>query len=597
MFRFLALAWPAGEPPRDAAARDLSSAWQHRSDWRADLLRPGLHIFTTGTQPGVNESLSLPGGRGLILGKLFRRVDFDSAPAPSATLDEEDAAKLLYSGGRHLIDHFWGRYIAFLQGPSGDMAVLRDPSGTLPCFRTCHEGVTIFFSWLEDLLLTLGPSVHLAPDWEIVVSRVLHGPPSGRPTALAGIAQLLPGELFDIETGQSILLWSAIDHARVPADMPTADAAQLLSHTVRSCARSWASCCGTLLLRLSGGVDSSILASCLAPSDTPADVICVNYYSEGADSDERHYALLAASRAGRDLVMRERDPSFNIERVLRIARMPNPVSYVGALNTQSDANLAAAHQAGALFAGTGGDPLFYELPSWWPAADYLHNKGFDAGFPSAALDAARLGRVSWWRAVQEALRERFKPNLAGRAPAMKNVLLAAGLPESQPDGFRFAHPALRDASDLPIGKHLQTVALMYPIGYYEPFEQARAPESVHPLFSQPLVELCLRLPSYLLTRGGQGRALARRAFSADLPPQITHRRSKGGIDDHVKAVLQRNLAFVRALLLEGELSRRGIIDRAKVEEALSGRPTTLAWLPGLVHELVAIEAWLSRWTR
>lgn len=595
MFRYIAMAWAASDPQHAATALSLSSKWRQRADWHAALLLPGLHVFTTGSKPGINSECLLPGGFGLILGKLFRRVEFDSKPAPCAVFSDDDAASISRSGGRVLVDHFWGRYIAFLPSASSATTVLRDPSGTLPCFRTCHEGVTVFFSWLEDLLEMIGPAAKPHIDWEVLISRVMHGPPSGRQTALAGICQLLPGERFDVGTGQSSLLWSAVDQARSAADMNAEDATRQLGQAVRSCVRSWAACYETLLLRLSGGVDSSILAACLSAQGTPADVICVNYHSPGSDSDERHFAMLAAGRAGRDLITRERDPGFRIERVLQIARMPNPVSYVGAMNAATDANLAAAHQAGALFAGTGGDPLFYELPSWWPAADYLHDKGLDAGFPSAAMDAARLGRVSLWRAVRLSLQERIRPDLTARAQTMKNALLAADLTEKPPDGLRFSHPALREALDLPIGKHVQTVALMHPIGYYEPFEQARAPESVHPLFSQPLVELCLRLPSYRLTQGGQGRALARRAFAAELPSQIVHRRSKGGIDDHVKAVLQRNLEFVRALLLDGELSRRGIIDRAKVEEVLSGRPTTLPWLPGLVHELVAIEAWASRW--
>ncbi len=142
---------------------------------------------------------------------------------------------------------------------------------------------------------------------------------------------------------------------------------------------------------------------------------------------------------------------------------------------------------------------------------------------------------------------------------------------------------------------MQTTALLYPIGYYDPFEQAAAPEIVNPLLSQPLMEYCLQLPTYLLIQGGRGRALARRAFADDLPAQVINRRSKGDMEEHVKAVLQSNLAFVRELLLDGQLAARGLIDRPKVEELLSGRPTTLSSAAGQIHSLVAIEAWLARW--
>ena len=76
------------------------------------------------------------------------------------------------------------------------------------------------------------------------------------------------------------------------------------------------------------------------------------------------------------------------------------------------------------------------------------------------------------------------------------------------------------------------------------------------MISQPLLELCLSLPTYLLTHGGQGRALAREAFADRIPAEIARRRSKGGVDEHATAVLQRSLPLAREMLLEGQLIRR-----------------------------------------
>ncbi|MCC5617899.1 hypothetical protein LC605_23005 [Nostoc sp. CHAB 5836] len=604
MFRYLALVWNASQPRTSASAQRLGGTWQRQADWRPALRRPGLQVFTTGERPGINEAQVLHGGLGLVLGKLFRRVEFDATPAPGATLSEADAKSILDTGGRALVEQFWGRYVAFLPAPSDATVILRDPSGSLPCFKLRHGDVWIYFSWLEDALqitaATGGEGETASPaartvNWDLLAHRFLYGAQNGRETALTEITQVLPGELVDSEAGTSTLLWSAVSHARAAADRDGIEAATLLGHAVRSCTRSWASCYDTLLLRLSGGVDSSILVSCLAAGQSPSDVICINYYSPGSDTDERRYAMLAAGQAGRDLLTRERDPAFRIQRVLASARMPNPVTYVGAMNAATDAKLAAAYRAGAMFTGAGGDPLFYEMASWWPAADYLRDRGWDPGFLPAALDAARVGRISLWRCLKFATREHVKPDLAARTATTRADWLPGDFAHDRVDGLRFAHPELRAATDLPIGKYMQTAALMHPIGYYDPFEQAAAPEAVHPLFSQPLVELCLRLPTYLLIRGGRGRALARRAFAAELPKQIAARRSKGGTDDHIKAVLQNDHDFVCGLLLDGHLVRRGFINRARLEAALRGGPTTLDWSPGLIHELVAVEAWLTRW--
>jgi asparagine synthase (glutamine-hydrolysing) len=601
MFRYIGIAWDDAQPSSSASARRLCLDWQARPGWDTVLGRAGLQVFTTGTRPGINGAYPLQGDRGVVLGKLFRRCDLGSPTAANVVLTRNEAEHNLESGGRALVHDFWGRHVTFFQTPSGSTCVLRDPSGTLPCFLIRHQGVAVVFSWLEDALELLAQVWHPRVNWDALETHLLLGALGGRETALEGVSQILPGEVVDLGSGGSTLLWSAVNVARSPTAHGATEAAHLLHETVRSCTQSWASCYGTILLRLSGGVDSSILLSCLAPGSTKADVICVNYHSPGSDSDERHYARLAAARTGLDLIERQRDPGFHLDRVLKIARTPSPVIYIGWMNARTDARLASAHAAGALFTGAGGDQLFFEFPRWWPAADYLQLRGLDAGFAAAAMDAARLGRVSVWRAIALAVAERVRPDPAAREPWGQAALLKAVTRQStqhqKTERARFVHPSLFRATGLPIGKHMQTVALMHPLGYYDPFEQASAPELVNPLFSQPLVELCLGLPTYLLTQGGRGRALARRAFAADLPPQIATRRSKGGMEEHITGILLANLDFARGMLLEGELARRGLIDRARIEELLSGRPTALAGPISQIHALIGVEAWLTRWPR
>lgn len=69
------------------------------------------------------------------------------------------------------------------------------------------------------------------------------------------------------------------------------------------------------------------------------------------------------------------------------------------------------------------------------------------------------------------------------------------------------------------------------------------------------------------------------------------------MEEHIKEVLLSNLDFARGMLLDGELARRGMLDRAKVEELLSGRPTALAGPVSQIHALIGVEAWLARWRR
>jgi asparagine synthase (glutamine-hydrolysing) len=597
MFRYIGLAWDESLAANSATALELAAGIRIRRDWGVAMDGPGLQVFVTGTRPRVNDRYPLQGDQGVVLGKLFSRRHLDSAAGSSVTITDAEAARIRQSAGGTLVQDFWGRYVAFFRDTAGETCVLRDPTGTLPCFVIRHRGVVIVFSWLEDILEMLPAVTAPSVDWDAVEAFLLMGALGGHETALDGVTQVLPGEVMTLHGRRSTLLWNAVDIARASPSHSGREAEVLLRDSVRAMTRAWASCYETLLLRLSGGVDSSILLSCLAPGATPSDVLCVNYHSPGSNSDERAYARLAAARAGRDLIERERNPDFALDRLSAMARMPTPVNHVGWMNAHADARLAAAHSAGALFTGAGGDSLFFEFPRPWPAADYLQIRGWDAGFVSAAMDAAQLGKVSVWKAIGFALAERARPSGGSHELEAKDTsFLAQGRSVAKLDRERFVHPHLRGTT-LPIGKQVQTAALMHPLGYYDPFERSAAPELVNPLLSQPLVELCLSLPTYLLTQGGRGRALARKAFASDLPRQIAMRRSKGGMEEHVKKVLTSQLDHVRGVLLEGELVRRGVLDRARIEEVLSGRPTAYPGALGQIHALLATEAWLSRWRR
>jgi asparagine synthase (glutamine-hydrolysing) len=599
VFRYIALAWDDRIAAHRAAALRLSHALREYDGCQTALLRPGLHVYTAGARQGVNGAYVLPGDRGVVLGKLFRRHELGQPAASDVQLDAEDADRILCTDGQALVRDYWGRYVAFLPTPAGGTQMLRDPCGTLPCWRMQHAGVGIGFSWLEDVLQAL-PEVPLpAVDWDGLAAHILLGHMGGRDTALKGIHQVPPGESTPLVPGigRPALLWNAVDIAREGARKEFADAADQLRQTTRACVQAWADRYDPILLRLSGGVDSAILLSCLDRNGSETRVTCLNYHSPGSDSDERSYARLAAGHAGRPLLERQRDADFRLEQVLDVARMPMPGSYIGRMGTsRMDAEVAAALGAVAMFTGGGGDQLFFELRCTWPAADYLRTRGPARGFLDAALDAARLGRVSVWQAIRQAVIDSLHPTDPCDGSG-RHLMLAR--PEALAPTWqreRFIHPALHAGHRLPIGKLHQVHDLSCAFDYYDPYQRQAAPELVNPLLSQPLLELCLALPTFVLTRGGRGRALARQAFAGDIPAEIAGRRSKGGMDEHIAAVLQRNLPFARSLLLDGELLRRGLLDRERLEATLAGRISAQAAHVGEVHGYIAIEAWLQRWS-
>ncbi len=555
---------------------------------------PGLLVAVAGAREDGPGFLVLPRDLGVVVGTVhdsdgtgpFRPRDGFADEAGDTDPSAASCALVLRS--------CWGSYVAFLRRPDGAVDVFRDPTGALPCYRMRDQRVDLAFSWLEDVL-------HAAPDlpppevdWDRLAGILHFGDPGDRGTALRGVLRVVPGELAALGAGpEGRLLWHAARIAAEPLDIGANQAADLLGSTIRRCVGAVARNRRRLLLRLSGGLDSSILASCLARQTADVEVICVNHHSGGAHEDERPYARTMASLLRLPLVECERDAGFDLRRVLDFARTPVPDGYVGRMGSAAaDAALAERHHATAMFTGGGGDQLFFAFRQWWPAADHLRHHGLCLDTPRAMLEGARLGEVSVWHALAQAAAHRLRRRDPWHAcaPAARGALNAR--PRSGSIPVRHVHPALASPTGLPIGKFMQVRALLHAPDPYDPQERERAPELLNPLLSQPVIELCLRLPTWVLAAGGISRGLARRAFAAELPPEIVHRRSKGGIENHLDAVLRRNRAFAESLLLDGELVRQGLLDRPTLAAMLADRPGRQATAAGEIHTLLGIEAWV-----
>jgi asparagine synthase (glutamine-hydrolysing) len=163
---------------------------------------------------------------------------------------------------------------------------------------------------------------------------------------------------------------------------------------------------------------------------------------------------------------------------------------------------------------------------------------------------------------------------------------------------RMVHPwfANRSTRGVPPGVLWHSMTVGAAPAFYPSFEAGPYPERTMPLLSQPLVELCLRIPTYVLIRHGMDRATARRAFAPDLPAQIIKRRNKGRIDSHIRDVLDANLDFVREMLLDGRLVQEGLLNRRNLELYLTRERSPADFeYSEILQEQLCVEAWLSRW--
>jgi asparagine synthase (glutamine-hydrolysing) len=600
VFRYVAFIWN----DRDAAKREsAASLLQHHATmargWCTALRGKGVEVRYLRADTDTSLVYELADGDGAVLGNLFARSEQGvSRPAPRQ-LGEADSRAMLDTNGRHLIEDFWGRYVAFLHDREARATwVLRDPSGGLPCYLVRCSGVDIYFSWIDDVvdLLDFSPQVN----WPYLIASLCFLRQHSPGTALREVTQLLSGECVEVRGGASkrFFYWDPLAIANSDVIEDADQAAAAMRRCVRDVVHAWASCHQHLLLSLSGGLDSSIVLACLSDAPSRPQITCFHYYPLGADLDERAFARAAAARVGLGLIERPRDSSFSLEPLRTVHRMPEPTNYGYFLeHSRLDARLAAEVGAQAIVTGWGGDQLFYQERAEWAAGDFLHRRGLRPRVLRIALDAAQMDQISVWQVLRQAAAGFFahrRWSVLEEAGRMRPLLAPAVVAQARRDA-EFLHPLLRHPRGAPSGKLWHAHQLSQPFDFYDPIGAEGDAERISPLFSQPLMELCLRIPTYVLAQGGWDRAIARRAFYDELPAEIRNRRHKGGIEEHLRLTLAHNRRYLQQLLLEGSLVREGIIDRARLTEVLAGQATPIPAGASELLEYAGTEAWLSRW--
>lgn len=449
----------------------------------------------------------------------------------------------------------WGEYL-LVQAPepgNAEIRIARDPSGGVPCVYSVADG-SGFVTSDVSIATQLG-LYEKRVDWTFVAHFLAYPYVKTARTGLAGIRELLPGCALHIRdrricTSQTWSPWDFVAPARRHTRI--GEAATALRVAVETAVRAWARVDGRALVELSGGLDSSIVACCLRGMQTPPH--CATLLPELPGADERLYAGAVAGRLGTVLHVEPLavDASCFDAPVPAWCTTPGIAPLQHAVDGIMD-GVATREGVDCLYSGGGGDTVFGFLGGAAPAAD-----AFLAGRPRTGLravaDLAGLHQCTYWTAAHatlQVLRAR-----RARSPAAQTSLLERSMLPDTPD----PHPWIQGPCDALPGDRERIEGL----AGTQLFRDA-VPRALHrwlrlPLLSQPVVETCLSIPSWMWIAGGRNRAVARLAFADVLPPVVLHRRSKGLFSQYNGAFYNRNKAAMRRFLLEGRLRDRGLLD-------------------------------------
>lgn len=534
---------------------------------------------------------------GAVYGTLFARPS-SLVPSPRLTrISSEAATAIRASSGNCLLTEYWGNYVAFIR--SGEvMTVIADPTSSIPCFYTERGPVTFVFSHMERCPASLRRGLTVNRRFAshlLAYDKIQNGE-----TGLNEVRELQGGHCLNIGRAAKVevLAWDPRELARTQQDRSVEDAAEELRQTARYVVRSHGSSVPAVALNVSGGLDSAIVAALMTEAGDHLDIQGVHFVLDGGDPAETKYARALAASIGLRLTEINVDPHRPLPAPDQYPLTVRPYrEFLGQALLADQSNLPVLNGR-VTFTGQGGDHLFLETRTPFVFADYLRGHGAGRETFHELLNAARLSGNSVWQVLQD-----VAPSVVGMQADRLDFF--AGLRDRNTRVNRLAHERLDPAELLPVwarkprgvppAKFGQIVGLVHMFQIRNALPPARRAPLVHPLISQPLIEFCLRTPTYQLCAGGIPRGLARLAMKGLIPDEVRWRRSKGDASRFFIEQLSANHALLSETLLHGELVAGGFVDPDDIKACLAPEAFRTQTFGRMILIYYVIECWLRRW--
>ncbi|WP_438729387.1 asparagine synthase-related protein [Parasphingorhabdus sp. DH2-15] len=530
-------------------------------EWCKTYSTSKFHLWSICEECGDKNVQSGRSHAGLIdcemIGFAFRKSD-DEIDHPLC-LAESEIAEIVASQGVWLFDNAWGQYLAFLNDEkSNKFLIIRDPTGSISCYYARIASMTIFFSDLPDVAMLL-PKLEVNDYF--LRSTVADPRLEKNITGIQGIDEVLPAEVWDEKTrirGRAIG-WSPYNYLDNTSALTFEQSAHFLRKTVGKAVHTLASRYNHILLPI-GGLDSSMVLSCLKDAPNRPDIKLLTYTTDKRGGDETFYTKAVAESFGLDLDIRFLDSrKVDFDRVMSCNYQAKPERVFDFGDIAASPDRSHRYKAvDAVFTGVGGDRLLGQSSGMFPVMDFVRSNGLSSGFWETLLSTARGTQrptLSVLKAAIAELRDKMCVDefiqLASRGGAPQGLLSKSAMDEML--DLALVHPGLRSKKVLPKGKVVQSMLNCYlPMPARHPLNFFGDLPHHHIFNCQPIVEACLQIPTWLFTHRGIGRGLARYAFRNDLPEIMLRRFTKGTPEQIYLEFLRREIDQIREAIISGK---------------------------------------------
>jgi asparagine synthase (glutamine-hydrolysing) len=540
-------------------------------------------------------------------GEIYNYVELrdELGHAFRTTSDTEVILAAYRRWGADCVSHLRGMFaFAIWDELDGKLFCARDRFGIKP-FYYARVGDVLYFASEAKALLPLVPEI--ATDYEALKEYLAFQFCLAGRTLFKGISQLLPGHTLTVAsqgvtTRKYWEVYYDIDYTHTSVYFEE-QLRHLLDDSVRLHMRSDV----PVGAYVSGGLDSSIVASLAHSSGTGDLVGFTGRFDYGPEYDESAYADALCKSCGFDLFTRTIDAADFMDNIRKVIfHLDYPTAGPGAFPQYMLAQLVSQHRK-VVLGGQGGDEIFggytrYLLAYFEQCVKSaidgtMHNGNFIVTYESIIpnLTALRLYKPL----VQEFWRDGlFGPmdvryfRLINRASSLDDEINWELLRDYSPlDTFKtvFHGDNVRKESYFDLMTHFDFKTLLPALLHVEDrVSMAHGVESRVPLLDHPLVELAATIPADIKFKGGQLKHIMKEAFGSCIPDSILRRTDKMGFPTPLTQFMQgpaRN--YVRDVFSSTPARSREIVNNDLVVSRLDAEPQFGRKLWGLL----SLELW------
>lgn len=567
----------------------------------------------TGSQPIHNEDKSVwvvLNGEIYNYRELKRQLE-DRGHKFYTRSDTETIVHAYEEWGDGFIEHLSGIF-GFAIWDTGNQRLLlaRDRIGVKPVYFYETKNLLVFGSEIKSLLLH--PAVERALDFEAFNNYLYFAYVPAPLTMFKNIKKLMPGHMLVWQGGKTEIKQYWDVSYKIENNISEQEALERLQVVLKNAVKSQIVSDVPLGLFLSGGIDSSILASLMAGiMDRPVTTFSIAY-DEG-NYNESKYAKQVAEHFRTDhheFVVR---PDIFKELPKIIEHLDEPLANSTALPTIILSKLAK-EQVTVVLNGAGGDEIFGGYDKYRRQSFLDWYKKLPEGVRSLMhLAVEKLvpgvgANLKIFKHRAEMIADALNMPLDERYLTWASVISADCrkmiLSEQTEEKFRdvnplrvksyFGDPDL-DAVNKMMYADTKTYLVDDILTMTDKMSMAHGLEIRVPFLDHKVVEFAATLPAGLKVRKGKSKYLLRKLLAQSLPESICD-RPKQGFMVPISGWLRQDeyIGFARDILLSQTAKDRGIFNMSGVEKMLVQHQKGEKDHAGAIWALLNFELWYQR---